>query len=249
VRGRHPARRAELKSGIYGEEAAGVRENGHVFLKSFSGFAHASDTIPEPGVRPVPTMKIDTAQTVTRLLHAWSDGDLAATEQLLPIVYEQLRALAREFMRRERPGHTLQPTALVHEAYLRLTDGAAVAWQGRAHFYSVASRAMRRILVDHARARQVRQRGDFQERAPFEQVDDLGQPAECGDPDILALNGALERLAQTQPRRSRVVELRFFGGMNSAEIAEALNISEKTVLRDWQVAKIWLHRALGRPGD
>jgi RNA polymerase sigma-70 factor (ECF subfamily) len=194
-------------------------------------------------------MKTNTAHTVTRLLQAWSVGDPGVTDQLLPLVYEQLRALAREFMRRERQGHTLQPTALVHEAYLRLSDGAPVPWQGRVHFYSVAARAMRRILVDYARARQVRQRGDFQRRVVFDQSDEAMQPVETENVDLVALDAALERLAQTQPRRSRIVELRFFGGMEMADIAEMLGVSEKTVLRDWQVAKIWLHRTMGKQSD
>ena len=194
-------------------------------------------------------MSTDLSHTVTRLLQAWGHGDPQAAEELLPLVYEQLRHLARAYIRRERAGHTLQPTALVHEAYLRLADGSPVAWQGRAQFYSVAARAMRRILVDHARARGVRHRDDYQHRVPLVDAEDIRQSADADDPDILALDAALERFAQVQPRRSRVVEMRFFGGMDASDIAAVLNVSEKTVLRDWQVAKIWLHRAMGKPGD
>ena len=185
-------------------------------------------------------------ETVTRFLQAWCNGDPGAAEELLPLVYNHLRLIAREYIRRERPGHTLQPTALVHEAYLRLTGGAPIPWKGRTHFYSIAARAMRRVLVDYARARKVRQKGDFQRREPLVAAEDLRQPDNAESPDIVALDAALERLARTQPRRSRVVELRFFGGMDAPAIAEVLQVSEKTVLRDWQVAKIWLHREIGQ---
>ena len=194
-------------------------------------------------------MNTDSPQTLTRLLAAWGNGDPEASEELLPLVYDQLRSLAREYLRRERADHTLQPTALVHEAYLRLAGGASIAWQGRAQFYSVAARAMRRVLVDHARAREVRRRGAFQHRVPLTNAQDIPDPESAAGPDILALDAALARLAEVQPRRGQVVEMRFFGGMDVPEIAAVLNVSEKTVLRDWQVAKIWLHRAIGEsPG-
>jgi RNA polymerase sigma factor (TIGR02999 family) len=186
-------------------------------------------------------------QTVTRLLHSWTDGNPKAADELFPLIYEQLRRMAREYMRQERGGHTLQPTALVHEAYRRLAGGAQVPWQGRTHFYCLAARAMRRVLVDHARAREVRQRGDFQHRVPLAMAEeDFRPPQERGDVDLLALDSALERLAQTHPRPSRVVELRFFSGMEMQDIAGVLEVSEKTVQRDWQAAKVWLHRALGQ---
>ena len=154
--------------------------------------------------------------------------------------------MAREYLSHERPGHTLQPTALVHEAYLRLTDGAAIQWQGRAHFFSLAARAMRRILVDHARSRQTLKRGGEQQRLPLEAVPEheLARSPSLEETDLLSLDAALNKLATAYPRQGRVVEMRFFGGVDSAEIAEVLQVSEATVKRDWQFAKMWLHREL-----
>ena len=183
-------------------------------------------------------------QTVTRLLQSWTEGNPGAADELFPLIYEQLRGMAREYMRQERAGHTLQPTALVHEAYRRLSGGAQVPWQGRTHFYCLAARAMRRVLVDHARAREVRRRGDFAHRVPLAAAEGFSRPEERNDVDLVALDTALERLAQTHPRPSRVVELRFFSGMEMQDIAGVLEVSEKTVQRDWQAAKIWLHRAI-----
>ncbi len=189
---------------------------------------------------------MSTASThdVTRLLQAWSSGAAQASEQLLPLIYDQLRRIAREYMRRERPGHTLQPTALVHEAYLRLTRGEPIEWQGRAHFYNLAARAMRRILVNHARDRQRLKRQGVQVVVSLGDVAEVPQPAEEGGVDMIALDAALNRLTETYPRQSQVVELRFFADMESRDIAEVLQVSEKTVLRDWQFAKLWLHREL-----
>jgi RNA polymerase sigma factor (TIGR02999 family) len=189
---------------------------------------------------------MSTASThdVTRLLQAWSRGATQASDQLLPLIYDQLRRIAREYMRRERPGHTLQPTALVHEAYLRLTRGEPIEWQGRAHFYNVAARAMRRILVNHARDRQRLKRQGVQVMVSLDDGAEVAQPGEEGGVDLIALDAALDRLTETYPRQSQVVELRFFADMESRDIAEVLQVSEKTVLRDWQFAKLWLHREL-----
>ncbi len=192
---------------------------------------------------------MSTASThdVTRLLLAWNEGDPAAAERLMPLIYEHLRGLAREYMRRERGGHTLQATALVHEAYVRLVDGKTVSWHGRAHFYSLAARAMRRILVDHSRARQAQRRGGQQQRIPLEEAVGMAQPMERGgETDFVALDAALDRLSQAYARPGQVVELRFFGGMEIGDIAEALQVTERTVSRDWQFAKLWLHRELGK---
>lgn len=193
---------------------------------------------------------MSTASThdVTRLLQAWSDGSPQASEQLLPLIYDYLRGLARESMRQERGGHTLQPTALVHEAYLRLVGGAAVQYQGRAHFYSLAARAMRRILVDHARARQALRRGGGAPRVSLAEVAPVAQPeGESRELDLVALDAALSRLGRDHPRLGKVVELRFFGEMGMADIAEVLRVTERTVKRDWQFAKLWLRRELGQP--
>ena len=186
---------------------------------------------------------MSTASThdVTRLLLAWRDGDAVAASRLMPLVYDELRRLARDYLRHERGGHTLQPTALVHEAYLRLVDDTQIQWQGRAHFFGVAARAMRRILVDHARAHNAAKRGGGVEKIPLEDAGDL---LAAHDVDLVELDGALETLAQTYPRQSEVVEMRFFGGLEAREIAEVLQVSEKTILRDWNFAKLFLWREL-----
>ncbi len=191
-------------------------------------------------------MSHDSTHEVTRLLQAWSAGQPEASDQLLPVIYEHLRRVAREYLSHERPGHTLQPTALVHEAYLRLTDGASVQWQGRAHFFSLAARAMRRILVDHARYRQTLKRGGEQQRLSLEAVPEgeLALMSSLEETDLISLDAALSKLIDSFPRQGRVVEMRFFGGVEAKEIAEALQISEATVKRDWQFAKMWLHREL-----
>ena len=182
---------------------------------------------------------------VTRVLKSWRAGDSEAAAQLMPLVYEELRRLARNYLRRERGDHTLQATALVHEAYLRLVDDDSVNWQNRAHFYGIAAKLMRRILVDHARARNAAKRGGMAEKVSLDEARDL-PPA--GANDLVALDGALQDFAKTYPRKSEVVELKFFGGLEAKEIAEVLAISEKTVLRDWQFAKLWLCRELARAG-
>ena len=196
-------------------------------------------------------MSTASTHNVTRLLLAWNEGDPVAAERLMPLIYDHLRGLAREYMRRERGGHTLQSTALVHEAYLRLVDSGSVSWQGRAHFYCFAARAMRRILVDHARQRQALRRGGQQQRVPLEEAEGLESPPSVDhrEHDLVALDAALLGLIEAHPRPGQVVELRFFGGMEMRDIAEVLQVNTRTVDRDWQFARAWLHRALGHRLD
>jgi RNA polymerase sigma-70 factor, ECF subfamily len=178
---------------------------------------------------------------VTRLLARWTDGDEAALQQLVPIVHQELRRLARRQMSGERPGHTLQPTALVNEAYLRLINLKEMRWQNRAHFFAMSARLMRRILVDFARSRGYQKRGGGAKQVSFTQALEVaeGQPT-----DVVALDDALEALTHLDERKSRVVELRFFGGLSEEETAEVLNVSRETVKRDWKFAKMWLRRHL-----
>ena len=178
---------------------------------------------------------------VTQLLHDWSDGDREALDKLIPIVYEELRRQAARYLRRERPGHTLQTTALIHEAYLRLIDQKNVRWQNRAHFFAIAAQLMRRILVDHARGRQAAKRGGSDIKLPLEEAM-IG--SEGRGVDLVALDEALERLASIDPQQSRVVELKFFSGLSVEETAEVLGVSQRTVKRDWNVAKAWLRREI-----
>jgi RNA polymerase sigma factor (TIGR02999 family) len=174
---------------------------------------------------------------VTRLLVQLTDGDGAAMDELLPLVYAELRRLAASYLRRERSDHTLQPTALVHEAYLRMVDQTQVRWQNRAHFFGVAAQMMRRILVDHARSQHAEKRGgDAQKLSLDENIDVSGERAA----DLVALDEALSRLAEIDPQKSRVVELRFFGGLSVEETAEVLGVSAPTVKRHWRLAKAWL---------
>jgi len=178
---------------------------------------------------------------VTVLLQAWSHGDVGARDRLMPLVYQELHRRAAAQLGRERRGHLLQPTALVHEAYLRLVNQRATEWQNRAQFFAIASQMMRRILVDHARAARMAKRSGAWARISL--VDGL---AEVGPPDVdvLALDMALARLAEFDPRKSRIAELRFFGGLSLAETGHVLDISVATVERDWQAARAWLHTAL-----
>lgn len=183
-------------------------------------------------------------ESVTALLRAWEGGDGNAAERLVPLVDAELRRLARRHMAREASGHTLQTTALINEAYLRLVEGPRVRWQNRAHFFALAARLMRHILVDHARAKRNLKRGGGFQRVPLSHA--LG---ECPPPgrDLLALDDALHALAAIDPRRGRVVELRFFGGLTVDETAAVLNLSSETVMRDWKLARVWLRRELQRP--
>jgi RNA polymerase sigma factor (TIGR02999 family) len=183
---------------------------------------------------------------VTGFLQKWSAGDPAALHELMPLVYRQLRDLARAHLQNERPDHTLQPTALVHEAFLRLIDQRNVTWKSRAHFFGVAARMMRRILVDHARACHAQRRGGGDEKLS---LDEIEIAPEASAPALLALHGALEDFAKAFPRQAEVVELKFFGGLEAREIAECMEVSEKTILRDWHFAKLWLYRELSEEGD
>jgi RNA polymerase sigma factor (TIGR02999 family) len=186
-------------------------------------------------------LHLEPPHDVTQILKDWSGGSEDASARLMPLVYEELRRLAREYIRRERADHTLQATALVHEAYLRMVDEKNVTWKDRAHFYGIAARLMRRILVDHARAHNAAKRGGLERKFTLDEARDLPAP---GPTDLVALDGALENFAKTYPRKSEVVEMKFFGGLEANEIAEVLQVSEKTVLRDWSFAKLWLCREL-----
>ena len=177
---------------------------------------------------------------VTRLLVAWGEGNEAAFEQLAPLVYDELRRIAGHFMRGERVGHTLQATALVNEAYVRLIDIKKVTWQSRAHFYGMSARFMRRILVDFARSKQYQKRGAGAQQVSFDEGMLVSDPGR----DLVMLDDALEALAQVDKRKSQVVEMRYFGGLTVEETAEALKVSPETVMRDWKLAKAWLLRAL-----
>ena len=180
---------------------------------------------------------------VTELLQAWGGGDQAAFDELLPIVYDELRRLAGHYLRRERPNHTLQPTALVHEAYLRLVDQRQMQWQNRTHFFGAAAQVMRRILVDHARQHGAAKRGGAEQRVT---LDEGVAFARERDVNLLALDDALNRLAEVDPQMSRLVELRFFGGLSIDDTAQVLGVSEATVTRQWRAAKAWLHRELSK---
>jgi RNA polymerase sigma factor (TIGR02999 family) len=186
---------------------------------------------------------MSSSHRITKLLQAWSEGDEAALAALTPLVHAELRTLARGYMGRERRDHSLQPTGLVNECYLRLVDARRVKWQDRAHFFALAARLMRRILVDVARSRGYGKRGGD---APHVALDEARLAVEPGR-DLVALDDALDALASVDERQSRVVEMRFFGGLSNAEVAEALGVSEKTVMRDWQLAKEWLAHELTRP--
>ncbi len=179
---------------------------------------------------------------ITQLLIAWGDGHPEALDQLVPLIYDDLRRLAARFMLRETPGHSLQPTALVHEAYVRLIDQERVRWRNRAHFFGVAASMMRRILVDHARARRAEKRGGDGERITLV-ADEVAAPEQNGI-DVLDLHESLERLAAFDPQQSRIVELRYFGGLTIDEAAEVVGVSQATVVREWTIAKAWLRADL-----
>ena len=179
---------------------------------------------------------------VTQLLIRWSDGDETALESLMPLVYGELRRLANNYLRSERPGHTLQPTALVNEAYLRLVDQKNSRWQNRAHFYGIAAKLMRRILIDHARLKYAEKRGGAgQQRLSITSAEGLAAKT---DFDVLALHEALEELDALDPQQSRIVELKFFGGLSIEETAEVMRLGHATVERDWKMARAWLRRKL-----
>lgn len=188
-------------------------------------------------------MPTSSPQEITELLIAWGNGDEAALAELTPLVYQELHRLARGYLRRERPGHALQTTALVHEAYLRLIDWKNVRWQNRAHFFGVSAQLMRRILVDFARSRDYAKRGGDVHHVSLEAAVAI---APTPSVDIIDLDDALKRLGALASRQSHVVELRFFGGLNITETAEVLKVSEGTVRRDWSLAQAWLLRELSR---
>jgi len=178
---------------------------------------------------------------ITRLLKAWSGGDSSALDRLAGQVYGELRVMARRYMKNERPGHTLQTTALVHEVYLRLVDETQVEWRDRAQFFAMAAQMMRRILVDAARARKAQKRGGMAVKVNFEETAVLSA---APGPSVLALDEALTSFSQVAPRQAKVVELRYFGGLTEEEIVAALHISPRTVRRDWDLARAWLLREL-----
>jgi RNA polymerase sigma factor (TIGR02999 family) len=188
---------------------------------------------------------MDTASSaeITRLLRAWGGGNQAAMDELAPLVYAELRRMARRYLRRENPGNTLQPTALVHEAYLRLADAANMRWEDRAHFFAVSAQMMRRILVDAARTRATGKRGagalHLNLNESIDAMPDRGS-------DLIALDDALDAQTQLDPRKARVVEMRFFGGLSVEETAEVLKISAPSVQRDWKLARAWLMRELSK---
>lgn len=189
-------------------------------------------------------MVVSSPNEVTRLLVDWGNGDQAALEELIPLVYEELRRVAGRYMRRETPGHTLQTSALVNEAYLRLVDQKNVRWQNRAHFFGVAAQLMRRILVDHARSRSRAKRGGGAQMVSL--TDQAIITKEVAD--VIALDDALKNLAEMDPRKSQIVEMKFFGGLTNEEVAEVLKITSRTVEREWRKAKAWLNRAISK-GD
>ena len=187
-------------------------------------------------------MKNPSADQVTGILLAWGQGDEAALEKLMPLVYDELKRLAHHYLKGERAGNILQTTALVNEAYLRLIDSSRVQWQNRAHFFAVSAQLMRRVLVDAARARNYQKRGGGALQISLNEALPLGEQR---GPDLVALDDALQELAAFDPRKSKVVELRFFGGLSVKETAEVLQVSEDTVMRDWSMARAWLLRELG----
>jgi RNA polymerase sigma factor (TIGR02999 family) len=180
-------------------------------------------------------------ENVTQLLGRWTGGDKAALDELMPIVYNELRSLAKKYLRDERSGHTLQPTALVNEVYMRLVDQQAASFQSRAQFFGLAARLMRNILVDHARKRRAAKRGGEPYRLSISTADRIGRKPEL---DLVALDDALTRLSALNPQHSKTVELRFFGGLTIEETAEAMGISHATVERDWSFARAWLRREM-----
>jgi len=182
-----------------------------------------------------------TSHEITQLLLAWSDGDKQAFDRLVPLVYDELRRLAQNYMRRERAGQTLQTTALIHEAYLRLIDADRMQWRNRAHFFGIAARLMRQILVARARERGCQKRGGGAERVSLDEAMVIDERL---DEDLVALDEALGELSQFDARMAQVVEMRFFGGLTEEEIAAALDVSTKTVRRDWRLARSWLRRKL-----
>lgn len=182
-----------------------------------------------------------TPNEITQLLVAWGNGDETARDQLIPLVYDELHRLAHQYMNKERREHTLQTSALVNEAYLHLVDQKEVRWQNRSHFFAIAAQSMRRILVDYARSRRYQKRGGEARQVEFDEAMIVSQERAA---DVIALDDALRDLAEIDPRKSQLVELRFFGGLSIEETAEVLRVSPGTIMRDWTLAKAWLRRAV-----
>jgi RNA polymerase sigma factor (TIGR02999 family) len=191
-------------------------------------------------------MSIGAPQDVTLLLLEWRSGDASALDRLIPLVYDELRRLARQCLRREHAGHTMQTTTLVHEAYLRLIDASKIPWHDRAHFFAIAAKLMRRVLVDDARKRRVRKRGGESTRISLDEAMVVSRER---DAELMALDEALDGLARFSPRKCQVVELRFFAGLNIDETAAALGVSSDIVKREWRTAKLWLKRSLSSGED
>ena len=191
------------------------------------------------GKQPIPMTS--SSNSVSQLLIAWGQGDEAALEQLTPLVYDELHRLARRYMRRESPGHTLQTSALVNEAYLRLIDQRNVSWQNRSHFFGIASQLMRRILVDHARSHARQKRGGNAQRLS---LNTTAVSTKERVVDLVAIDEALTKLAELDSQKSRIVEMKFFGGLTNDEVAECLNVSSRTIEREWRKSKAWLKGAL-----
>lgn len=188
--------------------------------------------------------RTDTSKSITQMLREWSDGNREALDNLMPLVYDELHRQAANYLRRERPNHTLQTTALIHEAYLKLIDQRETNWESRTHFYAIAAQAMRRILVDYARKKHRGKRGGVESDLSLEKAALV--VSEEKSVDLIALDEALTRLAVEDEQQARIVELRYFGGLTLEETAKALNISPATISRDWFMAKAWLHRELTR---
>ena len=206
-------------------------------------FSHPSCMSEDPSTGAPIKSGTPERQGVTELLHAWSGGDARALDELMPVVYKELKQQAQRYLRRERPDHSLQPTALVHEAYIQLVDQRRIQWQGRSQFFGIAAQLMRRILVDHVRSRHALKRGGANVSL-VQPLDDAVAAQESSGVDLLALDEALTRLAALDSRQAKVVELRFFSGLGIEETAESLGISPATVKREWAMARAWLKREL-----
>jgi RNA polymerase sigma factor (TIGR02999 family) len=224
---------------IYFREPSVPRATTRRRLKDRRGFRFLVNALGGKPLRRGSKMTSPSRHDVTRLLIAWSDGDQASLEQLVPLVQRELHRLAKGYLRQERPDHTLQPTALVNEAYLKLIDWKKVRWQNRAHFIGVTAHLMRRILVDYARRQQTLKRGGEVMKVT---LDPEWPPSTARSADVIALDDALKSLAALDRRKSQIVELRFFGGLSEEETAEVLEMSPRTVRREWSVARVWLAR-------
>ena len=214
---------------------------GFSLLRKCYNWTHSGDDLPPRFAKESMIETAAPSHEVTQLLLAWSGGNQAALERLVPLVYEELRSLAHQYLSKERKGHTLQTTDLVHEVYLKLVDQRRVQWQNRAHFYGIAAQLMRRVLVDEARRRRRTKRGGGMTQILLDEATIVSPRPEV---DVLAIDEALTRFAEIDGRKARIVELRFFAGLEVKETAAILGISEVTVMRDWRSAKAWLHKQL-----